>query len=35
MYKHASPNRATSVGKDSILYLVLWLPTESKLQMNT
>lgn len=35
MYKHASPNPATSVGKDNILSLVLWLPTESKLQMNT
>lgn len=35
MYKHASSNPATSVGKDNILSLVLRLPTESKLQMNT
>lgn len=35
MYKHASANPATSVGKDNILSLVLQLPTESKLQMNT
>lgn len=35
MYKHASPNPATPVGKDNILSLVLRLPTKSKLQMNT